>query len=534
MGRKFVPVNPAVANGKVNIAVNDPNNGNLYPVYNIAFGAEEEVPDYVSNTTPLPTTPDIEKTAFGETAVAELTPTIQIQFPYSINPAILKTLNNGGTSSIENSMAKMSTGAAANQTAEINTLESIQYHPGQGTLNRFTGLFTTGVAGSEQVIGIGNAEDAIAFGYNGADFGILHRKGGSVVVQELDITTFSTTAENVTVTLDGDTASVPVTVVTDIYETAQEIADFDYSGIGRGWDAHSEGDGKIKFISYDSEVKAGAFTLTATTAVGTFSELVAGVDPTDVWHLQTDWNGDKADGTGVLPILDPTKGNVYEIRYQWLGFGPIYCYIENPVTGAYIVVHTMRYANANTIPSLNNPTLPLFMRAQNTSNTTDIIVRSASMAAFTEGKVSNTHFHRGFDIDYSKSGTAEVPIFTIHNKDVFFGKRNRIRVKLILLVANANANKSSTIRVRKDSILSGASYTDIETSVSVVEVDSSSTVVTNGSRQLGIGMGRTSEILLDLENKSYILDPGDKFTVTIQPQNVATEGTISVNWEELH
>ena len=56
-------------------------------------------------------------------------------------------------------MAHLSTGAAANSSAQILSKEPIKYNPGQGGLVRFTGIFTIGVANSTQLIGIGDSGD---------------------------------------------------------------------------------------------------------------------------------------------------------------------------------------------------------------------------------------------------------------------------------------------------------------------------------------------------------------------------------------
>ena len=102
---------------------------------------------------------------------------------------------------------------------------------------------------------------------------------------------------------------------------------------------------------------------------------------------QSAWNVDTLDGSGKEKnpsaiTLDPTKGNVFQIKYQWLGFGTIKFFIEHADDGLLHLVHTIAYANTNTTPSVDNPTLPLCLAAKNTSNTSDIVLRSGSLAGF--------------------------------------------------------------------------------------------------------------------------------------------------------
>ena len=149
-------------------------------------------------------------TAFAELSVSEASPIVQIHFPYNINSEIVETQNNGGTVTVVNNKAHISTGAAANQSAALLTITPVKYNPGQGGMIRFTSLYTTGVANSTQWVGIGNSTDGYFFGYNGTDFGILRRQGGLPEVRRLQITTASNTAENITITLDGDAEEVAV------------------------------------------------------------------------------------------------------------------------------------------------------------------------------------------------------------------------------------------------------------------------------------------------------------------------------------
>lgn len=244
---------------------------NDWPLYKHAFGVEGEV-TLVSKYNSLPVDPGLQKSAFGELSIAQLEPVVQLQFPYNINSEIVNDHSNNGSLSVDNNRLKASTGAAANQSAVMFSRVPIKYNPGQGGLVRFTGIFTTGVAGSSQTIGIGDAGDGYFFGYDGVDFGILRREAGNVEVRSLQITTASTTAENITITLDGDANTVTVTNSGNVTTTVNEIvADTGWADLGSGWTAHAEGD-TIVFQSYDTAAHEGAYSITATTAAGTYTQ----------------------------------------------------------------------------------------------------------------------------------------------------------------------------------------------------------------------------------------------------------------------
>jgi len=480
-------------------------------------------------------TQEFDKTAFGELLVANLTSAVQVQFPYNINTEIVLTNNNVGTSVVENNMLKLSSGIVANQSAEMMSIAPVRYNPGKGVLIRFTALFTTGLANSEQVIGVGSTSDGLFFGYNGTNFGVLRRQGGDQEVRVLTITTGSTTAENVTITLSGDAKTdVAVTNNGSVYVTANEIASADYSAIGRGWDAHSPGDGTVIFKSYGSIVSTGTYSLSsATTAVGAFAQTIAGKAPVDTWVNQTSWNGDVADGTSDLPAIDKTKGNVYQIRYQWLGYGAISFYIQHPFDGTFHLVHRIEYSNSNSIPSIDNPTLPLYASAQNYANTSDIILRTASLGGYTEGSISDDNIHHGISVEYAGVGTTETPVLTIHNQPDFQGKENRVRVKVTLISYSADGTKPSTVRVKMNSILTNASYVDINVTNSVVNYDVSATTISGGDEQFASGLGKSDSDKIDLTSHSFYIEPGNFLTVSVKASSSTVDGVVSINWEEL-
>jgi hypothetical protein len=94
------------------------------------------------------------------------------------------TRANGATVSVTSQRLTLTSGTTNAADACYRTIKCAQYRPGQGFVFRWTAAFTTGVANSAQEIGFGNGANggggnAIAVGYNGTAFGILHRNAGS-------------------------------------------------------------------------------------------------------------------------------------------------------------------------------------------------------------------------------------------------------------------------------------------------------------------------------------------------------------------
>lgn len=485
-------------------------------------------------------------TAFSELSVAEPSPVVQVQFPYNINTDIWEIRDNNGTASVVNNLANLSTGAAANQSSTILTKTPIKYNPGQGGLCRFTALYTTGVSNSTQYAGIGNTTDAYAFGYEGAAFGILRRQGGKPETRRLAITTASNTAENITITLNG-VAVTDVAVsaagadsATTRVITANEIADHDFSNVGEGWEVHNMG-ANVFFTSFSDGSKSGTFSLSGTTAVGTFAQSLAGVSATETIIAQTAWNIDRMlfstdpenSPSGVT--LDSTKGNVYQVRYQWLGFGAIEFYIEKPSTGEFLLVHRIEFGNANTIPSVDNPTLPLFASVKNTSNTSDIVLKVGSMGGFIEGRDTLPGLPHTASNTVSGVSNTEIPILTIHPHDIYQNTVNRVKIKMISSIISVEGNKTSILRLRKNAILTGpVAFSALDSNVSTIHVDTSATGVSGGLVIGSSGAGKIDRIAGDLERTGITLSSPEYLTVTVQGTAAASIEAVGVlNWQEL-
>jgi len=489
-----------------------------------------------------------EYSAFGELITAEVTPVVQVQFPYNINSRIIETRDNNGTASWDEGRAKVSTGASANQGCVILTKDAAQYNPGQGMSIRFTTIYTTGVADSFQMHGVGDESDGFFFGYDGADFGVLRRYGGKPEVRTLTVTTASTTDEDLTITTDGDVqATVTVTNSNNKTVTANEIAAADYSNVGSGWRTFVNGDTVI-FVSYDTAVHIESYSLSgATTAEGSFVQTIVSVPAIDTWIPQTTWNRDRMDGSGKTNdrannpsqiLLDKTQGNVYQIRYQWLGFGLVSFFIENPESGRFVLVHEIEYSNNNVLPSLQNPTLPICMAVENNANTSDLSVLSASMGAFVEGRVieifpvENSFTVKGSDIDE----VTNQPVATLRNDIVYQSRENRTRIKIKSVeVSNSGGDKPVEVNFTTNATLTGPSFTNIDTETSIASTDESAVAIASGENPFSITLNSSDKQLVSLSAEQSILSPGETFTVSAQ-QNAPGQNAlinVSINWAEL-
>lgn len=236
----------------------------------------------------------------------------------------------------------------------------------------------------------------------------------------------------------------------------------------------------------------------------------------DILYEQSTWSSDKADGTGSLPVMDWTKGNVFEIQFQYLGFGAIKFLVENPSTGEFILVHTIAYANAHTQPSMAIPILPLSILVDNGATTSDIVVKTASMAAFIEGE--DIVLGVGNSINNSKSGigSTDTNIITLRNRTTYHSLENHnIIYPKLLNIATIGGTKPTIIKLTINAVLGGTpSWTNVDTLTSIGEYDIAGTTITNGNVVTSTVLGKEDRITIDLDNLGLFISPGESITIS--------------------
>lgn len=95
---------------------------------------------------------------------------------------------------------------------------------------------------------------------------------------------------------------------------------------------------------------------------------------------------------GTPETLDPTKDNLYRIRFGWLGASSIYFEVLSP-DQKWVVFHIHRVANTAVVPSIANPNLPITLDARKTSGTSNLTISTACWAGGTNSnmmKVTDT------------------------------------------------------------------------------------------------------------------------------------------------
>jgi hypothetical protein len=385
--------------------------------------------------------------AFGDLITSENTPLIQGDFVYGINTQTGVTSVVGtGVADTNAARLRLQTGTGATGAATFMSRKSAKYRAGQGVTGRFTKVFTAGAASSQQIAGFGSTSNGYFFGYNGVDYGILHRNAGA-----------------------------------------------------------------------------------------------------DTWVAQGSWNGDKCNGTGTSGFtINPALGNVYQIRYPYLGYGVITFWVLNPATGRWLLAHMIQYPNTTATTQLSNPNLNYFDQVLNTGNTTNIISYAGSYAALLSGARSFTANPK-WAFDNNKTGiTAETNLFSLRNATTYNGVENKgmLRLNSLSFAATANtANLLAVCRLRIGATLGGtATYAAINGTTadngvtitagnSVASANTVHTTATGGTYIFNMSVSGQAGQVVDLAPFDLYVSPGEILTVS----GFATASaslSASVNWTE--
>ena len=103
---------------------------------------------------------------------------------------------------------------------------------------------------------------------------------------------------------------------------------------------------------------------------------------------QTQWNYDTMQGTGKSGFnMDPTKLNIFQFKFQYLGGGNLFYYVLPGTTGKWALAHMIQNSGTLTTPVFRDPTFHAmwYSNCYAAGNNTPVVVSGASCGQFVEG-----------------------------------------------------------------------------------------------------------------------------------------------------
>ena len=246
----------------------------------------------------------------------------------------------------------------------------------------------------------------------------------------------------------------------------------------------------------------------------------------ETFIAQSAWNGKR-------PTFDVTKGNIYSVAYQWLGFGVIRFQMELP-TGELVLVHQINYPNSASVTSVQNPIMGMYMRARNEGHAGNVQLKVPSFGVVTEGHESHEGVPWGALNRKSLSGTY-VNVLTLKNKATFIDAGNQNRARLINVHISSSGNSSIDCKAVMNTTLGGSpSFTDTSTATSFTSTDTAGTTVTGGrTMHVAVVEGNSGGVDMHFNGADYV-DPGETMTIACLSSAGAASPVVGValNWHE--
>ncbi len=537
-----VPITPGAG---VNIAA-DEVLGVKYPRSKMTLGRDGVNAGDIHDYNPVPMHLLQSESAFGDLKTVSPIEQVSANFTYEVNPEEFYKFTFGtGAITNSNSRAVLSTGGTANSIAAVVSRRTTNYRPGLGSTARFTAGFDTSVtADASTSAGLGTEENALMFVYKNSTMNILHRRGGQRDARLLDITTGSSSPGTVALTLDdnlinisvtdngGNTAETATEIVTEL-NTTHAVA-----LLIAGYQAFAYGN-HVTLIALRTGLKSGTFSVGygATGIVGPLSQLAVGETATETLIPQSSWNKDKADGTDYLPNIDWSLGNVFQIKYQWLGFGLMSFAMEDPNTSQFVKLHDIHYAGSSAIPNIENANLPLIWVAGNGATTDDISMYGSSGAAYLEGGTSYSNFQNKKSAFNSDTiGTTETPLICFCMPDFYQGKTNESIADFFRLALSSSGAGQFAIYKGTDAnplYLEGNTSWQSVTPNTMVVYDTASTGWSGGLLQSVFRADGTVNLSATAEEIDlFNILPGEMILVTAQADSGSIKFAGTFTWAE--
>lgn len=202
-------------------------------------------------------------------------------------------------------------------------------------------------------------------------------------------------------------------------------------------------------------------------------------DGTPNYVARSAWD-DPMDGTGPSKaIIDIEMGNVWFIRVMWHGMGNLMLYCLDPSRLIPTLVHTIKFANTeagNT--SFGNPGLPVLIESIKTSGATNLVIKTASMAVFSEGIQRLGAIRRATHVDNeSVAENTETCLMTLRNRETVLGGTSHGTMVVNRIAVSNEGSRTHLYRVYKNAHVDSTSYSTVHTCSSIAEYDTSASTV---------------------------------------------------------
>lgn len=268
---------------------------------------------------------------------------------------------------------------------------------------------------------------------------------------------------------------------------------------------------------------------------------------------QTQWNVDTMlGGTKSGKVMDPTKINIYEIKFQYLGGGNLFYYVFNDYDGRKVLVHMIQNAGMRTTTIFQNPSMRMMWYSNNYAvGDGSVVVKGGSCGHFIEGerkyngpKGGATNYYQAIPNDGQRYS-----VLAFRNALYYNGIANRSQLhfrNVSVSVAGGGSNTALFSIIKNPSTIF-TTYTPYNGSTSdngVTITNGNSTASSNTATGTIVTGGNIiftatlangpSNFIYDLTDYDIVAYPGDTVSLCVAVSGAGTKGDFgaSLTWSE--
>lgn len=228
-------------------------------------------------------------------------------------------------------------------------------------------------------------------------------------------------------------------------------------------------------------------------------------------------------------IFTQDKIEILRLSYAWFGVATIT--LEWFSVGGWRTLHQFKYPGALEVPHLQNPSLPIEAYVKNTTNNTNIQLKTVSWSAWSV-RPDRSPSYRQFGFIGGGDFTTESQVYSVRVTETFGGKHNHIPIKIERVYASTEGNKGTNIRVYRDCDITGGAWVKTDVDSSVTEVNSTASSVSCTKLVDILTLSKSDAQPLPFINGGLKVRPGETVTITAASAQTA-EVSASATWLEL-
>ena len=262
--------------------------------------------------------------------------------------------------------------------------------------------------------------------------------------------------------------------------------------------------------------------------------------PQDIRIAQSDWSGDKLDGTGESgQTLDNTKSHIFFTDVEWLGVGTVRAGFV--INGSFIIAHSFNHANIESNVYMTTAVLPVRYEMENTGVTiSNSLLKQICSTVISEAGYAPEAIVRSASTDLEGrqiSDTTFTPVMSLRLKQ---GYTDQVVTPTALDLYGLQSAAFSYKIISDANVIGG---TWVSSPGSVVEYNFTSNVLGAGGFDLKQGMfvgGTTSQpTTLNLRDfskslalKANIGGTPEVLTIAVKATTNNDDALATISWEE--